>query len=146
MYIRNFVDSGELMREKLLRFMQGRNGNDAFNRFLLGLELVLLLISFLLRGFAARLFNALFLLLLVYIYYRMFSRDLYKRSTENAWYWEKRNRVLGKFRLLKERWLQRKDFRFFSCPSCHTTLRVPKGRGKIKIVCRKCGTSLTGKS
>ena len=134
------------MREKLLRFMQGRNGNDAFNRFLITLGLVLLLISFLLRGFAARLFNTFFLLLLVYIYYRMFSRDLYKRSAENAWYWEKRNRLLGKFRLLKERWLQRKDFRFFSCPSCHTTLRVPKGRGKIKIVCRKCGTSFVRKS
>ena len=134
------------MREKLLRFMQGRNGNDAFNRFLLALELVLLLIGLLMRGFAARLFNALFLLLLLYIYYRMFSRDLYKRSAENAWYWERRNRVVAKFRLLKERWLQRKDFRFFSCPSCHTTLRVPKGRGKIKIVCRKCGTSFVRKS
>ena len=134
------------MREKLLRLMQGRNGNDAFNRFLLALELVLLLIGLLLRGFAARLFNALFLLLLLYIYYRMFSRDLYKRSAENAWYWERRNRVVAKFRLLKERWLQRKDFRFFSCPSCHTTLRVPKGRGKIKIVCRKCGTSFVRKS
>ena len=64
------------MREKLLRFMQGRNGNDAFNRFLLVLELVLLLIGLLMRGFAARLFNALFLLLLLYIYYRMFSGDL----------------------------------------------------------------------
>ena len=134
------------MREKLLRFMQGRNGNDALNRFLIGLGLVLLLVSFLLRGFVARLFNTFFLLLMIYIYYRMFSRDLYKRSAENAWYWEKRNRVLGKFRLLKERWLQRKDFRFFSCPSCHTTLRVPKGRGKIKIVCRKCGTSFVKKS
>lgn len=134
------------MRDKLLRFMQGRNGNDAFNRFLIAMELVLLLIGLLLRGFAARLFNTLFLLLLVYVYFRMFSRDLYKRSAENAWYWEKRNRVVAKFRLLKERWLQRKDFRFFSCPSCHTTLRVPKGRGKIKIVCRKCGTSFVRKS
>lgn len=134
------------MREKLLRFMQGRNGNDAFNRFLITMELVLLLIGLLLRGFAARLFNTLFLLLLVYVYFRMFSRDLYKRSAENAWYWEKRNRVVAKFRLLKERWLQRKDFRFFSCPSCHSTLRVPKGRGKIKIVCRKCGTSFVRKS
>ena len=75
------------MRDKLLRFMQGRNGNDAFNRFLIAMELVLLLIGLLLRGFAARLFNTLFLLLLVYIYFRMFSRDLYKRSAENAWYW-----------------------------------------------------------
>ena len=134
------------MREKLIRFMQGRNGNDAFNRFLLFICLGLLILSLVLRGFLGRLLNTLFLLLAVYIYYRMFSRNLYKRSAENAWYWEKRNMALAKFRLLKERWLQRKDFRFFSCPSCHTTLRVPKGRGKIKIVCRKCGTSFVRKS
>ena len=24
---------------------------------------------------------------------------------------------------------------------CRTLLRVPKGKGKIKIVCRKCGNS-----
>ena len=134
------------MREKLLRFMQGRNGNDALNKFLIALELVLLILTIVLRGFASRLLNSVFLLLMIYIYYRMFSRNLYKRSAENAWYREKRNRVLSSFRLLKERWLQRKDFRFFSCPSCHTTLRVPKGRGKIKIVCRKCGTSFVRKS
>ena len=33
-----------------------------------------------------------------------------------------------------------------TCPACKTTLRVPKGRGKIKIVCRKCGNSFMGKS
>ena len=91
------------MREKLLRFMQGRNGNDALNKFLIALELVLLILTIVLRGFASRLLNSVFLLLMIYIYYRMFSRNLYKRSAENAWYWEKRNRVLSSFRLLKER-------------------------------------------
>ena len=51
-----------------------------------------------------------------------------------------------KLKALKERWVQRKDFKFFQCPSCHAVLRVPSGRGKIKIVCRKCGNTFIGKS
>ena len=134
------------MKERILRFMAGRNGNDALNRFLLILGLVFMLLSLLLPGALGRFFYPLFLATLIYSYYRMLSRNLYKRQAENAWYWKKRNQVIGSVRLLKERWLQRKDYRFFSCPSCRTMLRVPKGRGKIKIVCRKCGTSFVRKS
>lgn len=134
------------MKERLYQLMAGRNGNDAFNRFLIAVSLVLLLLSFVLPESLRRVVYPLFLILLVYIYYRMLSRNLYKRQAENARYWQKRTQFVGWFRLLKERWVQRKGFRFFSCPSCHTTLRVPKGRGKIKIVCRKCGTSFVRKS
>ena len=134
------------MRERLIQFMAGRNGNDALNRFLVVVEIVLLLLSLLLGGRVSAMLYPLFLILLVLTYYRMFSRNLYKRQRENAKYWELRSRVLGNFRLLKERWVQRKDYRFFCCPSCHAALRVPRGRGKIKIVCRKCGTSFVRKS
>ncbi len=134
------------MRERLLRFMAGRNGNDAFNRFLLLLGLVLLLLSMFLPSSVGRLLYPFFLAALIFSYYRMFSRNLYKRQAENAWYWKKRNQFVASLRLQKERWVQRKDYRFYSCPSCRTTLRVPRGRGKIKIVCRKCGTSFVRKS
>lgn len=134
------------MKQRILQFMAGRNGNDALNRFLIALALVLMLLSFLVPAAVSRVFYFLFLAALIFCYFRMLSRNLYKRQAENAWYWNKRNQFLGSFRLLKERWVQRKDYRFFSCPSCHTTLRVPKGRGKIKIVCRKCGTSFVRKS
>ena len=138
--------AGDGMKERLLRFMAGRNGNDAFNRFLIGLSLALLLLSFVLPEALRRVVYSLFLIILVFTYYRMLSRNLYKRQAENARYWQKRSQFVGWFRLQKERWTQRKDYRFFSCPSCHTTLRVPKGRGKIKIVCRKCGNSFVRKS
>ena len=134
------------MRERLLRFMAGRNGNDALNRFLFVVDLILLLLSMFVPSPAGNIFYPLFLGLWVFCYFRMFSRNLYKRQAENAWYWQKRSKFVASLRLLKERWLQRKDYRFFSCPSCRTTLRVPRGRGKIKIVCRKCGTSFVRKS
>ena len=86
------------------------------------------------------------LVLLGFTYYRMFSRDLIRRSDENARYFRIRERVLSALRVRKEQWVQRKDYKFFVCPACKATLRVPKGRGKIKIVCRKCGNSFMGKS
>lgn len=134
------------MKQRLLQFMAGRNGNDAFNRFLLVLILVLMLLSLFLPSGLSRITYFLTIVLLGYSYFRMFSRNIFKRQTENAWYWEKRSRVVSSVRLLKERWLQRKDYRFFSCPSCRTTLRVPKGKGQIKIVCRKCGSSFVRKT
>ena len=84
--------------------------------------------------------------LLLLSWFRMLSKNLPRRQAENARYLQKRYQVTGTFRSLKTRWDQRRDYRFFTCPSCHTTLRVPKGRGKIRIVCRKCGSSFTRKS
>ncbi len=129
-------------RQRTARFMAGRNGNDALNRFLLVCDLILLLLSSLLRGP----FFLLALALLGYIYFRMLSRSVYKRQDENGRYLRAKYKLQSRLRLVGERWKQRRDYKFFVCPSCRATLRVPKGRGKIKIVCRKCGTSFTGKS
>ena len=100
------------MRERLARFMAGRNGVDQLNNFLLALDVLLAVLASVVGGAFGQL----------------------------------KGRFLGRFRLLKERWVQRRDYKFFTCPACRTTLRVPKGRGKIRIVCRKCGASFTGKS
>jgi len=134
-------------RDRFIRAMYGRNGNDPFNKFLLIAALVILLVNMFLKGtFLYPVLSALILGLLVYVYFRMFSRNVYKRREENQKYLEIRYRVFGYLKGIKERWVQRKDYKFFYCPSCHATLRVPKGHGKIKIVCRKCGNSFTGKS
>lgn len=75
------------MKEKLQRFLWGRYGNDRFNQFLMIVALVCLALSF----FGLRIFYVLALALLVYVYYRMFSRNMSKRSAENQWYHQKRN-------------------------------------------------------
>ena len=134
------------MKERFIRFMAGRNGNDQFNRFLLILAAVFMLISLIFRRTVGTLLSYIVVALLVYMYFRMFSRNIYKRREENGKYLRLLYAAEGKYRVLKERWVQRKDYKFFSCPSCHTNLRVPRGKGKIKIVCRKCGTSFMGKS
>ena len=92
------------MKEKLQRFMWGRYGNDRFNQFLMIVALVCLALSF----FGLRIFYVLALALLVYAYYRMFSKDLSKRSAENQWYLKKEMKVRG--------WWQRNADRRFGYP------------------------------
>ena len=134
------------MREKFARFMAGRYGSDQLNKLISVICLVLVILAMILNGTrAAGVLWIVGFALLMLVYFRMFSRNIYKRTAENNSYMRLRYNAGKRFRMIKERWTQRKDYKFFSCPACHTTLRVPKGKGKINIVCRKCGTSFQGK-
>ncbi len=135
------------MREKFVRFMAGRCGIDQLNRFLSILSLVLMILAVVFNSTGlSRLVWLLALVLLILVYARMLSRNLYKRSAENNRYMKMRMSISGKFEMIKVRWTQRKDYKFFTCPACHTTLRVPRHKGKINIVCKKCGNSFTGRT
>jgi ribosomal protein L37AE/L43A len=134
------------MRERIARFMAGRNGNDQLNLFLLVVDMLLLLLATIFSGSIGRVLYPLVFILLVLIYFRMLSRNLYRRSEENGKYMRLRYRFEAQMRLYKESWVQRKDYKFFTCPSCRAKLRVPRHKGKVKILCRKCGTSFFGKS
>lgn len=130
----------------MAKFMAGRNGNDQFNIFLLIFDVVLLLIASIFANSIGRYIYPFVFVLLIYIYFRMFSRNVYKRREENGKYMRVQFKLAAAIRVRHERWVQRHDYKFFICPACKTTLRVPRGHGKIKIVCKKCGTSFTGKS
>lgn len=134
------------MRERLARFMAGRNGTDQFNIFLLAVDVVLLLAAGLFAKKAGVVLYPLVALGLGFVYYRMLSRNLLRRREENERFIRWWLKLSGNLRVRRERWVQRKDYKFFTCPACRTILRVPRGHGKIKIVCRKCGKSFIGKS
>ncbi len=126
--------------------MAGRNGNDQLNVFLLIVDLILMLLSSIFSKSIGGVLYPIVIALLVYVYFRMFSRNVYKRREENGKYMRLKYKAAAELRLFKERWIQRKYYKFFTCPSCRAGLRVPRHRGKIKIVCRKCGTSFFGKT
>ena len=135
------------MRERFAQFMAGRYGNDHLNRFLSIAGLVLAVLAMLIRkSRLSPLIWTLALIAIVLSYVRMFSRNVYKRSDENTKYLRFKHKFSSFLRLRKERWVQRKDYKFFTCPSCHTTLRVPKNKGRINIVCRKCGNCFQGRT
>ena len=129
------------MRAWFARIMAGRNGPDHLNRFLSVVFLILSVCSMFVRN--ARLASVLYTLsmaLFVYVMFRMLSRNIYRRQQENGAYLRERYKITSWWNGLRDRWAQRKDYRFYKCPSCRTRLRVPRGKGKLNIVCRKCGT------
>lgn len=126
------------MREKLARFMYGRNGVDHLSRFLVYAGLICILIDVFV---GSSVFYVIGIALAVYSYFRVFSRNLEKRRAENAKYFQYRNKFMSGFRNWRERQRQRKDYAFFRCPSCKAMLRVPRGKGKIRVTCRKCGNA-----
>ena len=131
------------MREKLRQFMIGRYGTDGLNQFLSIASLVLLLIAIVSR---VQIFTWLGIALLIFCYYRTFSRNISKRTEENYKFYTLKDRVDNKFRGLKEQWANRKVYHYYRCPQCRQKLRVPRGRGRIQISCPRCGTQFIKKS
>lgn len=131
------------MKEKFMRFMSGRYGTDDFSKFLLIAAVVCMVANLFVRN---GLLNTLALLLLIYVYFRMFSKNIQKRYGENAKYLELKNKFFSVFQKEKRTAEDRKTHHIYHCPNCKQKIRVPKGKGKICITCPKCKTEFTKKS
>lgn len=136
------------MREKFEKFMRGRYGVDQLNKFLMGLALALILIAIFIpgRNSLASLLDTAGLLLIVYAYYRIFSRDVSKRYQENQKFLAKTENIRRRLRREKNIMTQRKEYHIYTCPQCKQKIRIPRGKGKIEISCPKCGTKFVKKS
>lgn len=135
------------MKEKIRQFMQGRYGIDQYGRFLLGAALVAIVLSmFFSRSIVGLFLDYTGLVLLVYSYVRVFSRNISKRYGENQKYLEKTQKIRNWFLREKNLMGQRKEYHIYSCPGCKQKISIPRGKGKIEISCPKCGTKFVKRS
>ena len=121
---------------KIINFMRGRYGIfDTLNKFLLVISFALLIVM----GFKPiPVVNLIPFALLIYIYYRVFSKKIYVRANENRKFMTATASIRKRYHFYKAAVKNRKTYRYFHCPDCHQELRAPKGKGKIKITCSKC--------
>lgn len=77
-------------------------------------------------------------LALIWAIFRIFSKNQKARSGERAAFLKVWNPVKKWFRLQYNRIRDIKTHRYFTCPNCKNTLRVPKGKGEITITCPVC--------
>lgn len=134
------------MREKLNRLFVGRNGFDQLNIVLFVAAVVcwigyrwvpVRMVAYLLRYVC--------LLAAAFCVVRAFSGNVARRQMENQ-------RFLALFRGRhsgcgwRAKMEQRREYKIFKCPSCGVKLRVPRGKGKIKVTCRQCGATFEEKS
>ena len=135
--IRNLMDK---IRTSFEHFMVGRNGVDDLNQFLLIVFFVLFILELFLGGTIGSICNILSLIVLILLYFRMFSKNIYARSEENSKYIDLKARITGGRRSSGGRSRSSDpDHKIFNCPQCGQKVRVPRGRGRIQIRCPKCG-------
>ena len=127
----------------LSRFMFGRYGSDQLSFAMLAIYIFLYIIA---RIFALPVLAVIAMVLPALSCFRMLSRNISARRAENErflriWY------PISSY--LRELWLRIRTFRtykYFRCPTCKKLLRVPRGRGKVKVACTRCGNHFIKKT
>ena len=168
--MRNFF---QRLSEGYRRFMVGRYGTDQFSRFLMFLAIFILILNVIFRS-KTPVFYFLVWAVILYTYFRMFSKNIEKRYNENTRYLQLKEKVIGWFggkrssggsygshssgnqsswknsqggtRPNNPSMRSDKEHRIFRCPSCDQRVRVPRGRGKIEITCPRCGNKFVKRS
>ena len=121
-----FKQLGKKLITALRHFMQGRYGMDKLNSLLLWVSVGMAVIAMILSGPVGLVFTLIAYTLMGIAIFRALSRNTYKRYQENR-----------KFLLLLDK-IKDREHKYFSCPKCRQSVRVPKGKGKIAITCPKC--------
>ena len=137
------MDFMNRLRTKFYQFMQGRYGTDQLNRTLI-IAAIAITIFGMITGIRFLVLAADALLILSF--FRMFSRDRAQRAAENQKYLTKTWKIRKAVSEWMNRMKNRKQYRYFTCPKCKERLRVPRGKGKVTITCRKCGEKFEGKA
>ena len=133
------------IKNAVYRFMYGRYGTDTLQKVLLwvylGVVVVFsvarLLLHLLLPAsvIASTVLSAVYFVLSIglifVIFFRMFSRNIQKRRLENE-------KFCGFFKLMRNKYRDRKTHVYRKCPDCKAVLRLPKAKGKHTVVCPRC--------
>lgn len=124
-----------MIRDWFRKFMVGRYGTDQLGIALIFLSFVLSIVFVFIPETMLRyivyLPFALFL-------FRAFSKNVARRREENIKFLKFWGPVASWFRKKQYRLKDRKFNSYYSCPNCKQAIRVPKGKGKIRITCPKC--------
>lgn len=141
--MKNFFES---IGYKLRTFMRGRYGMDELSYFISVIGIIMLLLSILIPPLFILYFVG--FVLLIWTWFRFFSRNIYKRQVERNKYLMIKGNVRQNFVLIKNKWVERKTHKYYKCPSCKATIRITKpARGrKIKINCPKCHNNFVKKT
>ena len=125
---------------KFQKFMYGRYGIDELYTFLFKVYLFLFIINIFIRS---SILTYLELFIIILMFYRFFSKKIYKRSAENVMFIKLKKKILKPFSNIKRN-ISDSDHIYRICHKCKTTLKlpVPFKRGIKTIKCPKCHKSL----
>ena len=120
----------------LYRFFSGRYGVDSYSYFLLAVYALLCIVNAIVLELILEIFTV---ALMIYIFWRMMSRNYLKRRRENDIFLKIWSPVKINVRLFFDRIRYVRRARFRKCKHCKAIIKLPVKRGKHVVRCPKCG-------
>ncbi len=130
--MQSFVDR---FRRGVTEFMRGRYGADQLGLALMVVGLLFSIIS-VWGGMWASIVS---FLLLALVIYRMLSTNIEARQRENQMYVDAIAKPASFVHKRRVMWENRKTKAYVRCPNCKTQFALPKGKGRVRATCPKCG-------
>ena len=129
-------------REKIAAFMYGRYGVDALSKCMLIVYIALAAVMLFIRNAVVYyILQGLSLALCILIFYRMFSRNITKRTAENTRYLKIKKGIKEKIFLQRNKWKYRKTHVYRKCPYCGVQIKLRRVKGDHRCACPKSGDS-----
>lgn len=130
-------------QRKVAEWLRGRQGPDDLAVFCTNLAIIVVLVNVFAHtswlGWVG-------LALIAYAMFRIQSKNLGARSRENAAFLK----ALGPARPWVQNpgaaWRELRTYKHARCGSCRQKVRVPRGKGKLRVTCPKCGAKFEVRS
>ena len=121
--------------------MQGRYGPDELYKFLFKLYIFLFIIDLFIKS---KILTAIELIIVITMFYRFLSKNIYARQKENKWYLKQKNNLLKPINKIKRNYKDRNYHVYKKCKKCKSTLKLPlpPKRGIQHTKCPKCKTKI----
>lgn len=122
------------MKNKLENFMKDRYGIDHLYMFLFTLYFILIIINMFINSIIITILE---LIIVIIMFYRMFSKNKYKRSREEMSYLRLKDNIINLFKNFKNK---DKEHVYRKCKKCKTKIRLPlpSSIGFKYVTCPKC--------
>ncbi len=130
-------------KNSIQHFMDGRYGVDELAHAMVIAELVIVVISLLWGSAFISLLGMVFAFLMLF---RVFSKNIAKRQTENAKYIAWRRDFTTNASQAWNRLKNARKYKYFKCPECQAMLRLPRKVGEVTVTCGKCKHSFKMKA
>ena len=108
------------MKQKIIKFMYGRYGVDKLYMFMFYLFFILQILNLFIRS---RVVSIVEFIIMIIMFYRVLSKNIYNRKKEEKKYLEIREKIINLFK--KNKFKSDKEHIYKKCKKCKTIIRLP---------------------
>lgn len=135
--------SKQSLTDRFYDWMRGRYGADEMGNLAVSCSVILLLVNVFAR---TRWLGALALAFALYACWRISSKNIAARRAENRAFLTKIGPLAPWLHNPRAAFDEARAYKHLTCPSCHKKMRVPRGKGKLRVTCPSCKQKFDARS